>query len=265
MDNLHKTANKFLARMPALSDTEFWSSIPVSGTPHSHQGTIQLVANLTKLIRFIARGTKSDISLDETWTELGSNEMSAHSVCCSEAIPSTFKHLVYLTQPSVTQNVLTTPLSSAALITCFMSQINSGSYIETKPSPWSSIPHLTTFYFFIQVKTLRPSLASPTCLGSAQRATISQSSPFSCVTESTEYFAPIEDNNSDTILAPRISMQNKKWRQLREDEALECLRLPGSQIVIGDGEDWAKLKGVEKLWCDKHGLFFEMRAWYRAS
>ena len=51
------------------------------------------------------------------------------------------------------------------------------------------------------------------------------------------------------------------WKDISKAEADESLRAPVSGIGIGFAETWTTLEGIEKLWCDRHGAFFELRVW----
>ena len=56
-----------------------------------------------------------------------------------------------------------------------------------------------------------------------------------------------------------------RWSKVSEKAALECLRPERCGIVIGDGETWGELRGVENLWCGAHGVPWKMRAFVRKS
>jgi hypothetical protein len=55
------------------------------------------------------------------------------------------------------------------------------------------------------------------------------------------------------------------WKEISQEEAGWCLKLPGSGVEIGDGESWEELEGMEKLWCEGHMVFWELKAFVRKS
>jgi hypothetical protein len=63
----------------------------------------------------------------------------------------------------------------------------------------------------------------------------------------------------------REILKGKQWKEIAKEEADESLRPPGSGIEIGDGETWIELDGTEKLWCETHRAFFELRVWIKDS
>jgi len=58
-------------------------------------------------------------------------------------------------------------------------------------------------------------------------------------------------------------LNKQKWKEIGDSEAQESLKGPAGNIEIGDGQIWEKLDGMEKLWCDRHKFFWEMRVWAR--
>lgn len=77
------------------------------------------------------------------------------------------------------------------------------------------------------------------------------------------YFVPIENSRETTILHPGQKILGKSWKEIRERDAMESLRLHGTGIMIGDGENWRELKDVERMSCKRHGAEFEIRVWVK--
>lgn len=79
--------------------------------------------------------------------------------------------------------------------------------------------------------------------------------------EDESYFVPLEKIESPTSLDANTKVVGLGYREINRFDAMDSLRLPGSNIMIGDGEDWRLLEGVEKLWCETHRVWFELRVW----
>ena len=59
----------------------------------------------------------------------------------------------------------------------------------------------------------------------------------------------------------RAQLVTSNWLAITHFDAEDCIRPEGSGIMIGNGEDWEKLDGYEKLWCDGHKCFVRLDAW----
>lgn len=214
--------------------------------PFSHQVFTQVPTIVYNSNQQVVGSSKSS---DTTTPSDTPCDMSAFPFCCNEAFSPSFQHLARLMPSTSTHNVLQPPLSAAPLVTSFMSFLLTATHIEPALLPGTPRNYNTRFYAIIQVTTLR-----------------SQASPYggaSQTREKTQYFAPIEARNQDTILAPKTSVKNREWREILKEDAQERLRFLKQGVTIGEGEIWKELPGVEKLWCEKHQLFFEMKAWVR--
>lgn len=77
------------------------------------------------------------------------------------------------------------------------------------------------------------------------------------------YFVPIENSREATILNPDQKLMGKSWKEIGEKDAMESLKLPGTGIIIGDGQNWRELEGVEWMSCKRHEVEFEVRAWVK--
>jgi hypothetical protein len=85
--------------------------------------------------------------------------------------------------------------------------------------------------------------------------------------EDPEYFVPFGDYGREDIfvVGDQEPLTRQRWKRIKKADAEECLRLPGSGIEIGDGEEWKQLEGAEELWCKTHRVFWEMKVWVRLT
>jgi hypothetical protein len=81
--------------------------------------------------------------------------------------------------------------------------------------------------------------------------------------EKERYFSPVHEVGNG--LEKKEKVLGNRYKELDKAEAESALRFPGSEIVIGDGEDWERLDGMEKLWCESHKVGWEFRVWIRTS
>lgn len=94
------------------------------------------------------------------------------------------------------------------------------------------------------------------------KVTISGTTP-----EDPQYFVPFGDYGREDIfvVGDQELLIRQRWKRIKKADAEECLRLPGGEIEIGDGEEWKQLEGVAKLWCENHQVFWEMKVWVRLT
>jgi hypothetical protein len=193
--------------------------------------------------------------------------MSINPLCCQDAIPMAFQHLLELTPSGTVHNNRPISCLAGPLIASLISCIITEDAIPPALLPGSPLPYPSLFYAVVEVVTLRPTGTQRTHSSSPGFTTISPPAREDIVntTISTKYFVPIEERSakSRTILAPNTYLKRRRWREIRKEEAYDTVRRSQMNIVIGDGETWLEMNGVEKLWCEKHGLFMELRAWVR--
>jgi hypothetical protein len=77
------------------------------------------------------------------------------------------------------------------------------------------------------------------------------------------YFSPVHEVGNG--LGGKEKVLGNRYKEIEKEEAENAFRFLGSEIVIGDGEDWECLEGVEKLWCEEHKVCWEFRVWIRTS
>jgi hypothetical protein len=172
-----------------------------------------------------------------------SSPADTFSLCCPNTIPSTFKHLASLISSSTIHHPLQKPHTGAAILTSFLAHLSTS---FTRKLPVFSRPLLRfwTPHAIIQVIKVSPSATSPSY-------------------EKERYFSPIHDAGNG--LEKKEKVLGNRYKELDKAEAESALRLPGSEIVVGDGEDCERLDGMEKLWCESHKLWWEFRVWIRTS
>jgi hypothetical protein len=164
-------------------------------------------------------------------------------LCCPSAIPSTFKHLASLISSSTTHNPLQKPHTSAALLTSFLAYL-SASFTRKLPVFSRPLPRFWTPHTIIQVIKVNPSATSPSY-------------------EKERYFSPVHEVGNG--LEKKEKVLGNRYKELDKAEAESALRFPGSDIVIGDGENWEQFEGMEKLWCEPHQVWWEFKVWIRTS
>jgi hypothetical protein len=81
--------------------------------------------------------------------------------------------------------------------------------------------------------------------------------------EKERYFSPVPEVGNG--LGKKEKVIGSRYKELDKAEAESALKLPGSDILIGDGEDWEHLDGMEKLGCESHQVWWEFRVWIRTS
>jgi hypothetical protein len=80
------------------------------------------------------------------------------------------------------------------------------------------------------------------------------------------YYVPYGYNDRDRIIVGATEkLYWVFWKEVRRQDAEWCTRPEGSGFDIGDGERWAELNCTEKLWCDHHKVFWELKAFVRQS
>ncbi|PVH89581.1 hypothetical protein DL98DRAFT_647324 [Cadophora sp. DSE1049] len=225
--------------------------------------------------------------------------MAPGPFCCSSAIPSTLRYLSHLIPKQTVHNPLTKSKSSTPLLTSFLVHLNT----NVLPIPITvSEGYSPIFYAIIQVKRSHPldQSGQDVATGNSKPALSSASSPSTSpisapsthpqptrissyksthstsslsppsfptgpntIPVSERYFVPLEKTNEPTSLDPASRVFSRGFREISTREAMESLRFPESGIEIGDGENWGELDGVERLWCQDHGVWFELRVWVR--
>jgi hypothetical protein len=173
-----------------------------------------------------------------------------------------YKHLLELLPANTLHNNVPTSRSAGPLIASLLSCILNADAIPPAPHPDGPFPYTTIFYAVIEVVTLKPTTAIQPATRTPR---ISTPTTIPSTTISTAYFVPIEERNTptSTILAAKTPFHCRRWREIRKEEAYETVRRSEMDIVIGDGETWVPMVGVEKLWCENHGVWCELRAWVR--
>ena len=81
-----------------------------------------------------------------------------------------------------------------------------------------------------------------------------------------QYYAPYGSDDRDRIiLGNNEKLFGVVWNEVSKDDAEWCIKPEGSGFDIGDGESWKELSGAEKLWCEQHRIFWELKAFVRLS
>lgn len=80
-----------------------------------------------------------------------------------------------------------------------------------------------------------------------------------------KYYTPIfPSSHPGTFTANRKEVLiGQAWRQISTWDAEECLRPEGSGIEVGDGEEWVRMDGEERLWCGRCGVGWGLEGWVR--
>jgi hypothetical protein len=172
---------------------------------------------------------------------------AANPFCCNGPIPLSFTNILSLIPDDATYTPLPSSGASNPLIASFLtSTIYSLVYPphSLMDSPSISDCFMISFQAIIQVTKLA-------FKDNAQE------------TASKRYFARY--GNQRFRPGVREIFKGKPWKEIPKEDADDSLRPPGSAIEMGDGEVWKELAGVEKLWCEAHGAFFELRAWVKES
>ncbi len=211
--------------------------------------------------------------------------------CCVSAIPMSFRYLVELLPALTSHNPLAKPLTSAPLVSVFLAHVADCYANPHAPRPMeANLPSASNLYFAIVqltiTKTPAPSSITPTLprlskasasgsvsgsipLGPSSAVlakdmgyeTIPLSSSAAIQQASVKYFVPIENSREATILSAGQRLKGKQWKEISTEDAMESLRLPGTDIAIGDGEVWKELEGRERGSCANHKLDWEIRVW----
>ncbi|EPE33013.1 hypothetical protein GLAREA_06025 [Glarea lozoyensis ATCC 20868] len=210
-----------------------------------------------------------EIGETETITSIPSNTMSINPLCCKDAIPLSYKHLLELLPANTLHNNVPPSRSAGPLIASLLACILNADAIPPALNPEGPFPYTSIFYAVVEVVTLKPTPPqTPSRIPRVSTPTIpsapsSSSTPVTTI--STHYFIPIEERNTptSTILAAKTPFHCRRWREIRKEEAYETVRRSEMDIVIGDGETWTPMVGTEKLWCEGHGVWCELRAWVR--
>ncbi len=205
--------------------------------------------------------------------------MAPGPFCCYSAIPSTVRHLVHILPDGTTHKPLNRLSTSAPLLSSFLAYmtLELGAVPTTTPNRYSA-----RHYAIVQVKKTHPllptTLPQPLPKASPSSATLfsipldTKQRPSSARSESGDtgfsevsYFVPLEKVDRPTVLDQGSLVKGRAYREITTHVAQESLRPPGSGIMIGDGENWRLLNGMEKLWCEDHRIWFELRVWVRET
>ena len=221
------------------------------------------------------------------------NEAPLTPFCCVSAISMSFRYLVDLLPASTLHNPLLKPFTSAPLVSVFLAHV--ANCYANPHAPRAKEPNQPSasnlYYAIIQLtvtenptpSTVMPALPRqakpPTSSSSFENIplspssavlakdlgyeTISPSSSIAVQQIGVKYFVPIETSREATILSAGQRLKGKQWKELAADDAMDSLRLPGTNITIGDGEAWKELEGRERGSCTKHKLDWEIRVWIK--
>ncbi|KAL2075530.1 hypothetical protein VTL71DRAFT_473 [Oculimacula yallundae] len=231
--------------------------------------------------------------------------MAPGPFCCYDAIPSTVRYLTTLLPSTTIYNPLTKSKRSAPFLTSFLVHLITTKLPLSTSTPEGTSPLFYAIVQVKKIHAPEPpkdevkEKNTPKTAPSSASSSISiistpatgpgrysntMASPYTTATPAPvavalakdiprkplnlpeeHYFVPIEKSNSPTALSEISLLFGRGWREITVQEAMESLRFPGLGIMIGDGEVWTQKEGVEKFWCETHGVWFEMRVWVRES
>jgi hypothetical protein len=192
--------------------------------------------------------------------------MSKNPLCCRDAVPISFRHLLELLPANTFHNTRPASGSVGPLVASLMGAVVMSDAI---PAAASLLSYSGIFYAVVEVSILHPTTTpqknQPKFASGKTQPNSSTSENIPTTVVSTNYFVPIEERNTDTpsILAMKTPFHCRRWRQIRQDEADETVRKREMDIVIGDGEVWTEMKGREKIWCEGCGVWCVLRGWVR--
>jgi len=182
--------------------------------------------------------------------------MPTQPFCCGDAIPKSLTHLLaYVGDQRTHVLVDASPKkSSAGLITTFLtSAAMSRIYPQTSEPPLPPNVELRTNGSLRAIIQVTKSI--PTNDPLLQASEVSKA-----------FYAPYGSNDREKIVCgDKEPLFWVLWKEISEGEADWCIKPEGSGHNIGDGERWALLTDKETLWCDRHRVFWELKAWIRET
>ena len=158
--------------------------------------------------------------------------------CCQRVIPLAFRHLVTLL-----------PIDQT--------------YVPLRSVPRPANPILTSFVTAAALTSIRVDRGASFSIRTFQAIirTTKYRTSGDQLPDGVQYYALLAESKFVTNRKEKLLDGGGQWLRISPLDAEDCIRPEGSGIVIGNGENWERLNGEDRMWCDQHQCFWKLEAW----